>query len=194
MVNTSPFTCTQSNMKYWIQYVRRVSRGHQKAWYIHSVIQSNNMTFYKIKQTITLRFNLNEHCAKLNVWNGIRKWKKSMNSLRVLVFYVKLKGGFWHKQLLVFLMCLIRIIINCIRHLSRVSLTPYCPILAISNIDRSIFSKACIARSEKSMAKCVLNSGLYCRANIRVFCNFHYASITRMRRELAHFSRVLRFL
>ena len=42
-------------------------------------------------------------------------------------------------------------------------LTPYRPILAVSNIDRLIFP--CIARSEKSMAKCVLNSGQYCRAN-----------------------------
>ena len=27
MVNTSPFTCTQSNMKYWIQYVRQGVQG-----------------------------------------------------------------------------------------------------------------------------------------------------------------------
>ena len=44
-------------------------------------------------------------------------------------------------------------IINRIRHLSRATLTSYRPILAVSNIDRSIF--ACIARSEKSMAKYV---------------------------------------
>ena len=42
---------------------------------------------------------------------------------------------------------------NRIRHLSRATLTPYRPILAVSNIDRSIF--AGIARSEKSMAKYV---------------------------------------
>ena len=27
MVNTSPFTCTQSNMNYWIQYVRQGVQG-----------------------------------------------------------------------------------------------------------------------------------------------------------------------
>ena len=47
----------------------------------------------------------------------------------------------------------ISFIINRIRHLSRATLTPYHPILAVSNIDRSIF--AGIARSEKSMAKYV---------------------------------------
>ena len=47
----------------------------------------------------------------------------------------------------------IKHIINHIRHLSRATLTPYRPILAVSNIDRSIF--AGIVRSEKSMAKYV---------------------------------------
>ena len=44
---------------------------------------------------------------------------------------------------------------------------------------------------QKPMGVYVLKRGEY---SIRVFCNFHYASITRMRRELAHFSRVLRVL
>ena len=61
-------------------------------------------------------------------------------------------------------------IINHIRHLSRATLTPHRPILAVSNIDRSIFP--CIGRSEKSMAKCVLNSGQYCRANTSGYLSF----------------------
>ena len=72
-------------------------------------------------------------------------------------------------------------IINRVRHLSRATLTPYRPILAVSNINRSIFP--CIARSEKSMAKCVLNSGQYCRANtfgyFVIFITIDYAYAQR---------------
>ena len=40
VVNTAHFTCTQSNMKYWIQYVR----DHQRAGNIHSVLKIINLT------------------------------------------------------------------------------------------------------------------------------------------------------
>ena len=53
----------------------------------------------------------------------------------------------------------------------------YRPILAVSNSDRSIFP--CIARSEKSMAECVINSGNIVEPTSGYFVIF----ITRLRRR-----------